>query len=101
MGKLLLIFFLAILLGAEGFFGYRLYALSGQQKEIKKDYANVNFIEYGLFSVGSWSDQVAHIIDHQVRNFTLTPAQKNDLQLEIQEIIIALIDKAAAMVNKP
>ncbi len=101
VAKLLLVLFLGILLGAEGYFGYRLYELSGQQKEIKKDYANVNFIEYGLFSVGSWSDQVAHIIDHQVRNFTLTPAQKNDLQLEIQEIIIILIDKAAAMVNKP
>ena len=99
--KLLLTIFLAVLLCAEGFFGYRLYELSGQQKQIKRDYTNVNFIEYGLFSVGSWSDQVAHIIDHQVRNFTLTPAQKNDLQLEIQEIIIALIDKAEAMVNKP
>jgi hypothetical protein len=99
--KLFLILFLGILLGTEGYFGYRLYELSGQQKEIKKDYANVNFIEYGLFSVGSWSNQVEHIIDRQVRNFTLTPAQKNDLQLEIQEIIIALIDKANAMVNKP
>ncbi len=99
--KLLLILFLSILLGAEGFFGYRLNELSVQQTEIKKDYTNVNFIEYGLFSVGSWSEQVAHIIDHQVRNFTLTPAQKNDLQLEIQEIIIALIDKAEAMVNMP
>ncbi len=99
--KLLLILFLSLVLGAEGFFGFRLYELSGLQKEIKKDYANVNFIEYGLFSVKNWSEQVAHIIDRQVRNFTLTPAQKNDLHLEVEEIIVALIDKAEAMVNMP
>jgi hypothetical protein len=99
--KLLLILFLGFLLVAEGYFGYRLYKLSGQQKEIKEDYASVNNIELGLFSVENWRDQVAHIIDHQVRNFTLTPAQKKDLQLEIQEVIVALIDKADSMVNKP
>ena len=99
--KLLLILCLGILLAAEGYFGHRLYSLSNQQKQIKKDYANVHLIEYGLFSVSNWRDQVAHIVDKQVRNFSLTPAQKKELQLEVQEIIVALIDKAEALVNKP
>src|SRR5882757_3742729 len=38
--KLLLILFLGILLGVEGYFGYRLHQLSDQQKEIKRDYAD-------------------------------------------------------------
>ena len=99
--KLLLILFLGILLGVEGYFGYRLHRLSDEQKEIKEDYANVNDIELGLFSVENWRDQVAHIADRQVRNFTMMPAQKKDLQQEIQEIILAMIDKAAAMIEKP
>ena len=99
--KLLLILFLAALLGVEGYFGYRLHRLSDDQKEIKEDYANVNDIELGLFSVENWRDQVAHIVDNQVRNFTMTPAQKKDLQLEVQGILLALINKAEAMVNKP
>ena len=99
--KLLLILFLAALLGVEGYFGYRLHRLSDDQKEIKEDYANVNDIELGLFSVENWQVQVADIVDHQVRNFTMTPAQKKDIQLEIQEVILALIDKGEAMVNKP
>ena len=99
--KLLLILFLAIFLVAESFFGYRLHQLSDQQKQIKRDYANVNDIELGLFSVENWRDQVANIVDHQVRNFTMTPAQKKELQLEIQDIVLALINKAEAMVNKP
>ena len=99
--KLLLILFLGILLVAGGYFGYQLHQLSDQQKEIKEDYANVNNIELGLFSVKNWRDQVAHIVDHHVRNFAMTPAQKKELQLEIQEIMLALIDKAEAIVNKP
>ena len=99
--KLLLILFLGILLAAEGYFGYRLHKLSDNQKEIKEDYANVNNIELGLFSVENWREQVAHIVDHQVRNFTMTPAQKKELQLEIQDIILALINKAEVMINKP
>ncbi len=99
--KLLLILFLGVLLSVEGYFGYRLHQLSDKQKEIKEDYANINDIELGLFSVENWRDQVANIVDRQVRNFTITPAQKKDLQLEIQEIIVALIDKAAAMIDKP
>ena len=99
--KLLLILFLGIFLCAEAFFGYRLHVLSDQQREIKEDYAHINDIEYGLFSVENWGSQVTDIVDHQVRNFHMTPAQKKDLQLEIQQIILALIDKAQALIEKP
>ena len=99
--KLLLILFLGILLAVEGYFGYRLHKLSDQQKEVKEDYANVNSIELGLFSVENWREQVANIVDHQVRNFSMTPAQKKELQLEIQDIILALINKAEVMIDKP
>ena len=99
--KLLLVLFLSVLLGAEGYFGYRLHQLSNQQKEIKEDYADLNAIEFGLFSVENWRDQVANIVDHHIRNFSITPAQKKDMQQEVQGIILALIDKAVAMINKP
>jgi hypothetical protein len=99
--RLLLILFLGVLLVAEGYFGYRLHTLSDQQKLVKEDYANINSIELGLFSVANWQGNVEDIVDHQVRNFKMTPAQKHDLQVEVQEIILALIDKAQAMINKP
>jgi len=99
--KLLLIFGLAILLCAEGFFGYRLHQLSDRQKEVKEDYANANNITFGLFSVEQWRDKVSGIVNNQIRNFTLTPKQKKELQTEVEEIIQALIDKAEALLNKP
>lgn len=99
--KLLLIFGLSLLLCAEGYFGYQLYLLSDQQEEIKADYANINDITFGLFSVEQWRDKVSGIVNHQVRDFTMTPAQKQELKTEVEQIILALIDKAEALVNKP
>lgn len=99
--KSLLILLLTLLLCGEGFFAYRLHILSGQQEQIKEDYSAINNITFGLFSVGQWHDKVAGIVNHQVRNFTMTAKQKKELQTEVEQIILALIDKAEAMVNKP
>lgn len=101
MSKILLIVLLTVLLCVEGFFAYRLHGLSGQQEQIKEDYSNINDITFGLFSVGQWHDKVAGIVNHQVRNFTMTAKQKKELQTEVEQIILALINKAEAMVNKP
>lgn len=99
--KLLLILGLGLLLIGESYFGYRLHTLSNQQEEIKKDYSDINNITFGLFSVDQWHDKVAGVINHQVRHFTLTPKQKKQLQVEVEQIILALINKAEALVNKP
>jgi len=99
--KLLLIGVLAVLLCAEGYFGFRLHQLSNQQERIKEDYADVNNISYGLFSVQKWKDNVAGIVHHQVRNLKMTGKQKKVLQGEIEQVLLALINKAEALVNKP
>lgn len=101
VSKLLLVLGLSILLAGEGYFGYQLHTLSDQQEQIKKDYSDINNITFGLFSVDQWHDEVAAIINHQVRHFTMTPKQKKQLQVEVEEIILALINKAEALVNKP
>ncbi|MEJ7560150.1 MAG: paraquat-inducible protein A [Pedobacter sp.] len=99
--RLLLIVGLTLLLGVEGYFGYQLYKLSDQQEEIKHDYSNVNNIMFGLFSVDQWRDKVSGIVKHQVRDFTLTRKQKKELRAEVEQVVMALINKAEALVNKP
>ena len=99
--KLMLILSLAVLLGVEGYFGFRLHQLSDQQERIKEDYSNINNITYGLFSVQKWKDNVSRIVHHQVRNLKMTKKQKRVLQQEVEKVILALIDKAEALVNKP
>lgn len=101
LSKLLLILGLAVLLAAEGYFGFQLHELSEQQEEIKEDYSNINNISSGLFSVEQWRDKVSAIVSRQIRDFTLSAKQKKDLQKEVEQIIITLIDKAEAKINKP
>jgi hypothetical protein len=98
--RLLLILGLSLLLCGEGYFGYRLHTLSNQQEQIKEDYSNLNNITLGLFSVEQWRDKVADIVNHQVKHLTLTSKQKEELQVEVQQIILALINKAEALLNK-
>ena len=98
---IMLILGLTVLLGAEAYFGYRLHELSDQQEELKEDYANINNITLGLFSVDQWRDKIAGIVNHQVRHFTMTPQQKKELQVEVEQIILSLINKAEAIINKP
>lgn len=99
--KILLIFSLAILLGVEGYFGWKLHVLSDQQEQIKEDYSNINNIMFGLFSVQEWKDNVSKIVNHQVRGLKMTKQQKKVLQKEVEQVLLALIDKAEALVNKP
>ncbi len=101
VSKLLLILGLTILLCAEGYLGHQLYQLSDQQEKIKEDYSNINNISSGLFSVEQWRDKVSAIVSNQVRDFTLTPKQKKELQNEVEQIILALINKAETLINKP
>lgn len=99
--RLLLIIGLGVLLVFEGFFARQLHSLSARQEQIKSDYTDVNNITLGLLSVDNWKDQVAGIVNHQVRHFKLTPKEKHELRVEVEQVIYALIDKAEAMVNKP
>ncbi|SDF71969.1 Paraquat-inducible protein A [Mucilaginibacter pineti] len=96
----MLILGLALLLTAEGFFGYRLRELSARQETIKADHANINNISFGLLSVENWRNQVSGIINRQVKHFKLSATQKKELQTEVEEVLNALVDKAEAMVDK-
>ncbi|MFD2147046.1 paraquat-inducible protein A [Mucilaginibacter antarcticus] len=98
--KLTLIFGLSFLLLAEAFFGYRLQQLSERQEIIKADHSEVNNIYYGLLSVEQWRDEVAGIVNHQVKHMKLTPKQKQELQIEVEQVLYALVNKAEALVDK-
>ena len=92
---------MALLLSVEGFCAWQLHAISSRQEQIKRDYTDINNITLGLMSVDNWKGKVADIVSHQVKHFKLTPKEKAALQVEVEQVIYALIDKAEAMVNKP
>lgn len=99
--KIILILGLSILLLGEAFFGYRLHELSEKQEKLKTDYAEMNNIMLGLFSINQWQGKIEAIVNKQVKNIDISPKQKRELQKEIEGVIFALINKAEALVIKP
>jgi len=101
LSNIILILGLSMLLCGEAYFGYRLHALSAQQEQIKEDYSMSNNITFGLFSVDQWRDKITAIVNGQVSDFSLTPAQKKALQLQVEQALHGLVNKAVAQINKP
>lgn len=65
------------------------------------DYAEMNNIMLGLFSIEQWTGKVEAIINHQSRNLDISPEQKKQLQNEVEGVILALVKKAEALVIQP
>jgi len=97
----LLILVLSVLLTAEGYFGYQVYALSQQQKQIKEDYSTFNNITFGLFSVDEWRDRITEVVNPKVSNYSITPQQKKQLYVKVEQQLHAIVNKAIAAANKP
>lgn len=99
--KILLALFLCAVLFSAGYCGYELHQLSEKQEQLKKDYAEMNNIMLGLFSIEQWTDKMEDIINYQSKRIDITPEQKKQLQKEVEGVILALVNKAEALVVKP
>jgi len=99
--NILLILGLGIVLFGEAWYGYHLQALSEQQEQIKRDQSAVNSITFGLFSIDQWSNKVGAVINDQVSDFSVTPAQKKAMQAQVEQQLNGLVKKALADINKP
>lgn len=99
--NVILILGLSILLCGEAYFGYRLHTDSMEQEQMKQDYSMSNNITFGLFSVDQWRDRITGIVNHQVHDFKISPAQKKALQAEVEQQLHGLIKKTVADINKP
>lgn len=92
---------LCVLLGAEIYCGLRLDHFAHQQQEVKQDYAAVNSITFGIFSVDSWRDKITMVVDSQVTGYRITTKQKKALRVSIEKELHSLVAKTAAEINKP
>ncbi|MDP4149636.1 MAG: paraquat-inducible protein A [Bacteroidota bacterium] len=91
----------SLLLVVVGFCGWRVHELSAEQKIIKQDYSIANNISFGILSVNKWRDLLVTSVSHRIEHFTLTKAEQDSLEQEVESILNALIDKADSMINAP
>ena len=61
----------------------------------------INSVSFGLLSVDEWRDDIVAAVKAQIQKFKLTPGQNSDLKKEIEQILHAVMDKAATDIKKP
>jgi len=94
-----LILITAALLVVATFSAYKVYDLSKERAEIKRDYSLLNNITYGLLSVNAWRDHMVRVVTHRIDDFEFTPEQEKALKAEVSEVLHAVINKADSMIN--
>jgi hypothetical protein len=98
--RILFILVLLPLLVLVGWCGYTIYNISQERAELKKDYSDLNNIQYGLLSVDRWRDDITEIVSTQIQQFELSGMQEDTLKKEINKILNALITQAEDMINE-
>jgi hypothetical protein len=80
--------------------GTRLYKNSVVSKNYKKDFFQVNKINYGLLNGDNWSWQLQEIIDNQVDTFRLSTRNKAVLREQISQIMNRLLTDIDQMLHE-
>jgi hypothetical protein len=89
-----------LLLIVAGIAGYKIHILSERHATIKKDYSVVNSISNGLLSVSVWRDEIMKAANDQINHFKLTAQQTDSLQILIEQVLHAVINKADTLLEK-
>lgn len=78
--------------------GQQIISLSIQNQAYKQDYADINNIKYGLFSVNQWKEQLSAIINTEVSNLDLSE-NKDKLKPMLETQLNQLIDGVNAKIK--
>ena len=92
---------MTVVLAAVAFCGYKVHTTSGEAETIRRDYSTTNNIGFGILSVNKWRDLMVASVQREIRNFSLTPAEKDSLEKEISLLLNGLIDKGDSAMNAP
>jgi len=98
--QFLLVLFLVPVLIFAIWCGLNIRKYSHKRAEIRKDYSELNNIQYGLLSVDAWKTSIVEIVDTQIQQFDFSSQQEDTLKKELNKILGALVIKAENMVNR-
>ncbi len=69
-------------------------------QHLKIDYAEINHIKYGLFSVDEWKKQLEVIVTDQIGEFDLSRSNEKAIKAQVQTQLGVLIDKVDERIHK-
>jgi len=97
--RALLVLSTGCLLIIAGWSSCMVYQYSSQAAEIKKDYSELNNITHGLLSVNIWRDHLTSMVLNRIDEFEFTPEQEDTLVFQVENILVAGIDKGDSLMN--
>jgi len=66
----------------------------------KNDYAELNHVKYGLFSVDEWKRQINVILAEEINKLALSRTDEREFRKHIEVLLNALIDKVAKKIRE-
>ncbi len=100
IGRAVFILFLLPVIAFTAWCGYTIYNLSAERSALKKDYSEVNNIQYGLLSVDRWRDNLIEIVDTQIEEFDFSQDLQDSLRKEISIILNSMIKQGKDIMNE-
>lgn len=81
-----------LIFGISGILCHQIITNSISNQHNKQDYAEINHIKYGLFSVNKWKEQLAAIIADEINKLNLSNANERQLKKHVEIQLNELID---------
>ena len=91
--KLLNLILSLIIIIASVVLCHQIISNSISNQKNKSDYAELNHVKYGLFSVEEWKRQINVIIAEEINKLYLSRTNERELRKHIEVLLNALIDK--------
>lgn len=89
-----------ILLTGMLFLSVQVVAKAHLNQKAKSDYAELNSVKYGLFSIDAWKEKLSAIINSEVEEFTISPETEKEMRKHVAVVLNKMIDQAAAKIEK-
>jgi hypothetical protein len=91
--KLLKLFFSVIIIIVSVVLCQQIISNSISNQKNKNDYAELNHVKYGLFSVEEWKRQINMILAEEINKLTLSRTNERELRKRIEVLLNTLIDE--------
>jgi hypothetical protein len=82
---------------------HQIVSLSLENQTDQQDYAEINDIKYGLFSINQWKIKISQIVNEEISKFDVSGEDKKQLKPMVEKQLDKLIDNVyekIAMVNE-
>jgi hypothetical protein len=79
---------------------YQIIANSMVNQENNNDYAELNHVKYGLFSVEAWKRQITAILAEEIKTLNLSRTNERDLRKHIEVLLNTLVDKVEKQIRE-